>query len=141
MSKAPSDNQYFGTEKTMKILFKLAPPVMLAQLIQSLYNIVDSFFIGKFSGYALTALSVIYPMQLLICAVAVGTGVGVNTVMARFYGQKRTSKAINTAGIGTVKFIYSHQCLRKPYYCCELVHIRFDFIFHHKAVCLNLGRI
>lgn len=71
MSKAPSDNQYFGTEKTMKILFKLAPPVMLAQLIQSLYNIVDSFFIGKFSGYALTALSVIYPMQLLICAVAV----------------------------------------------------------------------
>ena len=52
MSKAPSDNQYFGTEKTMKILFKLAPPVMLAQLIQSLYNIVDSFFIGKFSGYA-----------------------------------------------------------------------------------------
>ena len=94
MSKAPSDNQYFGTEKTMKILFKLAPPVMLAQLIQSLYNIVDSFFIGKFSGYSLTALSVIYPMQLLICAVAVGTGVGVNTVMARFYGQNRTSKAI-----------------------------------------------
>ena len=44
MSKVPSDNQYFGTEKTMKILFKLAPPVMLAQLIQSLYNIVDSFF-------------------------------------------------------------------------------------------------
>ena len=66
MSNAPSDNQYFGTEKTMKILFKLAPPVMLAQLLQSLYNIVDSFFIGKFSGYALTALSVIYPMQLLI---------------------------------------------------------------------------
>ena len=61
MSKAPSDNQYFGTEKTMKILFKLAPPVMLAQLIQSLYNIVDSFFIGKFSGYALTALSVNIP--------------------------------------------------------------------------------
>ena len=107
MSKAPSDNQYFGTEKTMKILFKLAPPVMLAQLIQSLYNIVDSFFIGKFSGYALTALSVIYPMQLLICAIAVGTGVGVNTVMARFYGQKRTSKAINTAGIGTVMAVVS----------------------------------
>lgn len=107
MSKVPLDNQYFGTEKTMKILFKLAPPVMLAQLIQSLYNIVDSFFIGKFSGYALTALSVIYPMQLLICAIAVGTGVGVNTVMARFYGQKRTSKALNTAGIGTVIAIAS----------------------------------
>ena len=67
MSKAPSDNQYFGTEKTMKILFKLAPPVMLAQLIQSLYNIVDSFFIGKFSGYALTALSVIYNATFDMC--------------------------------------------------------------------------
>ena len=111
----------------MKILFKLAPPVMLAQLIQSLYNIVDSFFIGKFSGYALTALSVIYPMQLLICAVAVGTGVGVNTVMARFYGQKRTSKAINTAGIGTVMAVVSW--------------FIFALIFHHKTVCLNLGRI
>lgn len=47
---------------------------MLAQLIQALYNIVDSFFIGKFSDDGLTALSVIYPVQLLITAIAVGTG-------------------------------------------------------------------
>ena len=117
MSKVPSDNQYFGTEKTMKILFKLAPPVMLAQLIQSLYNIVDSFFIGKFFRIRTDGTFCNIPMQLLICAVAVGTGVGVNTVMARFYGQKRTSKAINTAGIGTVMAVVSWFI------------IRFDFIF------------
>ena len=66
MSKAPSDNQYFGTEKTMKILFKLAPPVMLAQLIQSLYNIVDSYFVARISENAMEALSLVFPIQNFI---------------------------------------------------------------------------
>ena len=53
-----------------------------------MYNIVDSFFVGKYSEPALTALSVIYPLQIIIIALAVGTGVGVNTYMARLYAQK-----------------------------------------------------
>lgn len=52
----------FGQEKISKILLKLAPPVMLAQLIQALYNIVDSLFVDRFAGSGLTALSVIYPV-------------------------------------------------------------------------------
>ena len=64
----------------------LAPPVMLAQLIQSLYNIVDSFFVGQYSAEGLTALSILYPVQLIITAVAVGTGVGVNTLISRYDG-------------------------------------------------------
>ena len=72
----------FGTEKISKILLKLAPPVMLAQLIQALYNIIDSLFVGRYSDSGLTALSIIYPLQLLMIALAVGTGVGINTVMA-----------------------------------------------------------
>ena len=56
---------------------------MLAQLIQALYNIIDSFFVGRYSNNALTALSVIYPLQLIIVALAVGTGVGLSTYMAR----------------------------------------------------------
>ena len=71
----------FGTEKISKILLRLAPPVMLAQLIQALYNIVDSLFVGRYSDSGLTALSIIYPLQLLMIAFAVGTGVGINTVM------------------------------------------------------------
>lgn len=54
----------------------MAPPVMLAQLIQALYNVVDSFFVGRYSESGLTALSIIYPIQLLMIALAVGTGVG-----------------------------------------------------------------
>lgn len=63
-----------GTEKIWKILLKLAPPVMFAQLIQALYNIVDSYFVGKYSPDGFTALSVIFPIQLIITALAVGTG-------------------------------------------------------------------
>lgn len=94
-------SQLYGTEKISKILFKLAPPVMLAQLIQALYNIVDSLFVGKFSDSGLTALSIVYPLQLLMIAVAVGTGVGVNTVMASKLGIGQKEEADEYAGVGT----------------------------------------
>ena len=71
-------------------LLKLAPPVMLAQLIQALYNIIDSLFIGRYSEEGLTALSIIYPIQLLMIVLAVGTGVGINTIMAARLGQEST---------------------------------------------------
>ena len=91
----------FGTEKISRIMLRLAPPVMLAQLIQALYNIVDSFFVGKYSASGLTALSIIYPVQLLMIAFAVGTGVGINTVMAAKLGLGKQSKADEYAGVGT----------------------------------------
>ena len=97
----------FATERTGKVLLKIAPPVMLAQLIQSLYNIVDSFFVGKYSDEALTALTVVYPLQLIIVALAVGTGVGVNTYMARKYAQEREREANGAAGTGTVLALIS----------------------------------
>ena len=95
-----TNSSFYGTEKINKIFFKIAPPVMLAQLIQALYNIVDSLFVGKYSESGLTALSIIYPVQLLMIALAVGTGVGINTNIAHFLGIKRYKKADEVAGIG-----------------------------------------
>ena len=95
------DSQMFGTEKISKILWNMAPPVMLAQLIQALYNIVDSFFVGRYSESGLTALSIIYPIQLLMIAFAVGTGVGINTCMAHYLGLSEDEKADEIGGIGT----------------------------------------
>lgn len=92
---------FFGTEKISRILLKLAPPVMLAQLIQALYNIVDSLFVGRYSESGLTALSIIYPLQLLMIALAVGTGVGINTVMAAKLGAGKQKEADAYAGVGT----------------------------------------
>lgn len=91
----------FGTEKISKILLKLAPPVMLAQLIQALYNIIDSLFVGRYSDSGLTTLSIIYPLQLLMIALAVGTGVGINTVMAAKLGVGNEKEADEYAGVGT----------------------------------------
>lgn len=66
-----ADSNAYGTEKISRLLLKVAPPVMLAQLIQALYNLVDSLFVGEYSAEGLTALSIIYPIQLLMIAFAV----------------------------------------------------------------------
>ena len=94
-------SQMFGTEKISKVLFKMAPPVMLAQLIQALYNIVDSLFVGRYAETGLTALSIVYPLQLLMIALAVGAGVGINTVMAAKLGVGRQKEAQRYAGMGS----------------------------------------
>lgn len=98
MSNTPNKTIDYGKGSTFKILLKLAPPVMFAQLIQALYNIVDSFFIGRYSEAGLTALSIIYPLQLLMIAFGVGTGVGINTLMAHYMGIGRKHKSDECAG-------------------------------------------
>lgn len=68
-------NNVFGTERISKLLLRLAPPIMFSQLIQAMYNIIDSYFVGQYSTEGLAALSVLFPIQLLISSLAVGTGV------------------------------------------------------------------
>lgn len=101
-AKKTADPAFYGTATVPAILLRVAPPVMLAYLIQALYNLVDSFFVGRYSEQGLTALSVIFPLQLIITALAVGTGTGVNTLMARYYAIGQTKKADATAGTGLV---------------------------------------
>lgn len=107
MSKVQQTAQVFEEKNIWHVLLQIAPPVMLAQLIQALYNIVDSFFVGKYSNDGLTALSVIFPIQVVITAIAVGTGVGVNTVMSRYYAYNDLEKANKTAGTGTILAVLS----------------------------------
>ena len=105
--RASSAYSLFDTESVWAILMRIAPPVMLAQLIQAMYNIVDSYFVGQFSSDGLTALSIVYPVQLIVTAIAVGTGVGVNTLMSRYDGQGNHHLADRTAGTGTVLALIS----------------------------------
>ena len=60
---------------------------MLALLIQSVYNIVDSYFVAQYSFDGLTALSLIFPLQLLMTAIATGTGTGINILVSRMDGR------------------------------------------------------
>lgn len=85
-----------------RLLLKLSPPVMLALLIQSVYNIVDSFFVARYSNEGLTALSIVYPIQLLMTALATGTGAGVNLLISRMDGQGETEKQSGVVTCGLV---------------------------------------
>ena len=105
--KTSSADSLFDTESIWAILLRIAPPVMLAQLIQAMYNIVDSYFVGQYSNDGLTALSIIYPVQLIVTAIAVGTGVGVNTLMSHLDGRGKHHTADRTAGMGTVLALLS----------------------------------
>ena len=102
MANTEQENNLFDSDRIGSVLLRIAPPVMAAQLIQSLYNIVDSYFVGQFSAEGLTALSILFPIQLVITAIAVGTGVGVNTLISRYDGQGRHSRALSVAGTGTM---------------------------------------
>lgn len=79
-----------------KLVLSMSVPIMISMLIQALYNIVDSMFVARISTQALNAVSLCYPVQTMMIAVACGTCVGFNTVLSCFLGQKRYSDADNT---------------------------------------------
>lgn len=89
-----------GTMPIGRLMITMSWPAMLSMLIQALYNIIDSIFVAKVSESALTAVTLIFPIQMLIIAVAVGTGVGVNSLIARKLGAKRFDEADLAANHG-----------------------------------------
>ena len=82
------------------LLYTMAVPLMLSLLIQSLYNIVDSIFVARLSETALTAASLVYAIQFLMIAIAVGTAVGLNALLSRKLGQKKPEEACRAATTG-----------------------------------------
>ena len=82
-----------GTMPEGKLIVTMSFPIMLSMLVQALYNIVDSAFVARISEDALTAVSLAFPVQLLMIAVATGAGVGVNALLSRRLGQKKQAEA------------------------------------------------
>lgn len=76
------------TEPIKALVRKLGVPVTISLLVSALYNIIDSIFVARISGNALAALSLAYPIQLLMISVSVGTGVGVNALLSKHLGMK-----------------------------------------------------
>ncbi len=80
-------NQIYMKEKPIfPLVLSMSYPMVLSMLVNSLYNIVDSYFVAKISEEAMTALSLVYPLQNLVNAVGVGFGIGVNAAVAFFLG-------------------------------------------------------
>ena len=87
-------NDTFMKEKpVLPLLLSMSLPMVLSMLVNSLYNIVDSFFVAKISEDAMTALSLVYPVQNFINAVGIGFGVGMNAVITYHLGAEEYEKA------------------------------------------------
>ena len=68
-----------GTMPVGRLLFTMSVPLVVSMLVQAMYNVVDSYFVAKLSNAALNAVSLAYPLQMLMISFAVGTGVGMNS--------------------------------------------------------------
>ncbi len=96
-------NETFMKEKSvLPLILSMALPMVISMLVNSLYNIVDSFFVAKISENAMTALSLVYPVQNFINAVGIGFGIGINAVIAFYLGAKEERKANIAATLGLV---------------------------------------
>ena len=87
-----------------RLLLNMAWPMMLSMLIQALYNLVDSMFVAQLSSDGFVALALVYPIQTLMIAVCVGTGVGFNALLARRLGEDRPDEANRVVANGY--FVY-----------------------------------
>jgi len=87
-------NETFMKEKPVfSLLVSMAFPMVISMLVNSLYNIVDSYFVAKISEDAMTALSLVFPVQNFINAAGIGFGVGMNAVISFYLGAKDYEKA------------------------------------------------
>lgn len=84
------------------LVLKMALPMVISMLVNSLYNIVDSFFVAQVSEDAMTAISIVYPLQNLANAVGVGFGVGINAAVAYYLGAGNGKAANRSATLGII---------------------------------------
>ena len=82
-----------GVMPVNRLILTMSLPMILSMLVQALYNIVDSMFVSRLSENALTAVSLAFPAQNLMIAVATGTGVGVNAALSRSLGERNFDRA------------------------------------------------
>lgn len=94
------NQEFMKTKPILPLVMAMSLPMMLSMLINSLYNIVDSMFVARLGEEALTAVSLVYPLQTLVTSVSVGFGVGINAAVAFFLGASQKERAQRAASLG-----------------------------------------
>lgn len=145
-----SENQ-MGTKAIFPLLMGMSVPPMISMLIQSLYNIVDSIFVAKLGEEALTAVSLAYPLQNLVLAVAVGLGVATNAAIARNLGAKKSEEANDAAahglvltGIHSIFFILLGIFFAKPFlqmFTDNPTVLEWSCQYSYIVICLSFGSL
>lgn len=93
-------SRMLGSMPMGRLIPTISVPIMISMLVQALYNIVDSIFVARYSQEALTAVSLAYPIQMLMVALATGMGTGINSLVSRKLGEKRLEEAREAAKNG-----------------------------------------
>lgn len=101
IANAPTQNK-MGTAPMLPLIVSMALPAMFSMLVSAMYNIVDSYFVAQYSTDALAAVSLAFPIQNLIIAFAVGTSVGVSSLVSRKLGEGDRTTANNAADHGLI---------------------------------------
>ncbi len=96
------DEKFMKEKPVLPLILSMSLPMVLSMLVNSLYNIVDSFFVAKISEDAMTALSLVFPIQNFINAVAIGFAIGINAAIAFYLGTEEYSRANMAATQGMV---------------------------------------
>lgn len=131
-------NQSFMKEKAIfPLVLSMSLPMVLSMMVSSLYNIVDSYFVAKISEEAMTALSLVYPMQLLETAICVGFGVGMNAVAAFHLGAQQEDKANDSVSV-SLALTFVHGVLMTLFFI--LVTPWFLSLFTSDPVTLQYGK-
>ena len=114
------DQTFMKEKPVLPLVLKMALPMVISMLVNSLYNIVDSFFVAQVSEDAMTAISIVYPLQNLANAIGVGFGVGINAAVAYYLGANNGKAANRSATLGQRWALfsapYTASCL--PGYAC-----------------------
>ena len=100
MSENPVQENKMGVMPIKKLLITMSLPMMISMLVQALYNIVDSIFVSQLCEEAMTAATLVFPMQNLMVSLAMGTGVGVNAILSKALGEKKYEDANSAANTG-----------------------------------------
>lgn len=94
------NQEFMKTKRVVPLVISMSLPMMLSMLINSLYNIIDSMFVAKIGEHALTAVSLVYPLQMLVTSVGVGFGIGINAASAFYLGSGDKERANKAASQG-----------------------------------------
>ena len=130
-------NDTFMKEKpVLPLILSMSLPMVLSMLVNSLYNIVDSFFVAQISEEAMTALSLVYPVQNFINAAGIGFGVGINAVIAFYLGAGNHEKADQAATQGLVLAVIHGVVMTV---CCITIMPVFLRMFTSSEAVIELG--
>ena len=130
-------NQTFMKErKILPLILSMVLPMVISMAVNSLYNIVDSYFVAKISDEAMTALSLVFPIQNMINAIAIGFGVGVNASIAYFLGTEKQETADTSASFGVLLSLIHGILLT---IICILIILAFLRMFTSNADILDLA--